>query len=170
MAENLLENGVDELFVEKPSWTSNTVTIGVEIPNFQKKMEEQKIVDSPRFKLSGLEFNIQVKAGTEKDPEFIGVFLQNDSKEAQTTSVTFLVSGEEDRWEMKEIRANGGWGYPKFLSHEKFQAWAKKYGDVFKLKATVTLHNNWIRYWNSFLFLGLGVPIFVQEPFQAEAA
>ena len=90
MAWKLFENGVDELFVEKPSWTSNTVTIGVEIPNFQKKMEEQKIVDSPRFKLSGLEFNIQVKAGTEKDPEFIGVFLQNDSKEAQTTSVTLI--------------------------------------------------------------------------------
>ena len=164
MAGKLFENGVDELFVEKPSWTSNTVTIGIEIPNFLKKMEEKKIVDSPSFKLSGLEFYVQVQAGTEKNPEFIGVFLFNCSKEVQTMSAIFVEEGGMSwKFEMKEIWL--GFGCPMFLSHEKFKAGD---GDVFKLKATVTLHqkktgDDWIRYCNAFLFPSLEIDNFAQE-------
>ena len=169
MAGKLFENGVDELFVEKPSWTSNTVTIGIEIPNFLKKMEEKKIVDSPSFKLSGLEFYVQVQAGTEKNPEFIGVFLFNCSKEVQTMSAIFVEGGMSWKFEMKEIGIEGNLvgvvGIPEFLSHEKFKAGD---GDVFKLKATVTLHqkktgDDWIRYCNAFLFPSLEIDNFAQE-------
>ena len=161
MAGKLFENGVDELFVEKPSWTSNTVTIGIEIPNFLKKMEEKKIVDSPSFKLSGLEFYVQVHAGTKKYPEFIGVFLFNCSKEVQTA--IFVEGGTSWKFEMKEIWL--GLGCLDFLSHEKFKAGD---GDVFKLKATVTLHqkktgDDWIRYCNAFLFPSLDIDNFAQE-------
>lgn len=52
------------------------------------------------------------------------------------------------------------WGYSTFLSHEKYKTWAKTHGDVFMLKATVTLHqqvnstteDGWTRY----VFVGFG--------------
>ena len=60
MAEKVFED-VDELFEEgKPTWTSLTKTIGMKIPKFLEKIEEKKIVFSPRFKLSGEEFCIKV--------------------------------------------------------------------------------------------------------------
>ena len=64
MAEKLLKD-VDHLFVEKPTWSSETQTVGLEIPEFLKKIEEKKVVESPRFKLSGVEFCISVKPGSE---------------------------------------------------------------------------------------------------------
>ena len=66
----------------------------------------------------------------------------NCTEEAQTTSVTFLEgSGKEgSSIKMKEIPANRGYGYPKFLSVKEFKAWATNHGEVFKLKATVTLY------------------------------
>ena len=56
VAEKVFED-VDELFEE---WTSLTKTIGMKIPQFLEKIEEKKIVFSPRFKLSGVEFCIKV--------------------------------------------------------------------------------------------------------------
>ena len=56
VAEKVFED-VDELFEE---WTSLTKTIGMNIPQFLEKIEEKKIVLSPRFKLSGVEFCIKV--------------------------------------------------------------------------------------------------------------
>ena len=93
MAEKLLGN-VDELFVGKPTWFSENKTVGLEIPEFLKKIEEKKIVESPSFKISGVELFIQVKPG-EDDPEFISVYLMDGSKgkEVPTTSVTFLEGG-----------------------------------------------------------------------------
>ena len=129
--------------------------IGGEIPNFLKIIEEKKRVDSPRFKFSGdvdgVQFFIRVCPGNE-DLEFISVYLRA-SKEDQITSVTFLeASGTRMSWEMTDVPLSTGWGYKKFLSLKMFQTWAKKHGDVFKLKATVTLHKqeetggDWIRY------------------------
>ena len=149
MAEKLFED-VNELFVEKPTWTSETKTVGVEIPEFLKKIEEKKSVVSPRFKLSGVEFSILVTPGCD-DSQFIRVELKNCSTEDQTTSASFLEkSGARKSWKMLGIKAKLNMGCPKFLSHEKFKTWAEKHGDVFKLKATVTLHqkkqDDWIRY------------------------
>ena len=104
------------------------------------KIDEKMVVNSPRFKLSGVEFSIRVAPGF-NDFEFICVTLINCSKESQTTSVTSLEgSGVEKTWKMDECKANSSWGFPEFLSHEEFRALAKKHGDVFKLKTTVTLH------------------------------
>ena len=82
----------------------------------------------------------------------------NCTEEAQTTSVTFLEgSGKEgSSIKMKEIPANRGYGYPKFLPVKEFKAWATNHGEVFKLKATVTLYqkvfgDDWIRYRISYL-------------------
>ena len=168
MAEKLLED-VDELLSQKPMWTSETKTIGLEIPEFLKKIEKKKDVKSPRFKISGVEFYLWVTPGF-NDSEFIRVDLMNCSMETQTTSVIFLEgSGARDSWKMHEVVADKGWGCPEFLSHEQFKGWAKDHGDVFKLKATVTLHqkkqetgDDWIRYC-VFLLLCLGVNISVQE-------
>ena len=152
MAEKLFED-VEEMFEGKPTWSSDTKIVGLKIPEFLKKIEEKKGVDSPRFKLSGVEFYIKVTPGCDY-PEFIRVSVVNCAKEIQTTSVTFLDgSGKKIGWKMDEVKANNGrgMGYSKFLSHEKFKAW--DHGDVFNLKATVTLHKKvnptgegWIRY------------------------
>ena len=168
MAEKLLED-VDELFSQKSMWTSMTKTVGVEIPEFLKKIEEKKLVESLEFKISEVEFFIRVTPGYQ-DSEFIRVDLMNCSKEKQATSVTFLQgSGAAVSWEMIEVPGDKGRGCPRFLSHEKFKAWANIHGDVFQLKAKVTLHqkkqetgDDWIRYRVSFL-LCLGVNISVQE-------
>ena len=152
-------------------WTSETQNVGLKIPDFLKKIEEKKVVLSPKFNFSGdtdgVDFELKVKAGSE-NPQFISVFLFA-SKEDQITSVTFLEgSGARASWEMAKVLLPGGWGYKKFLSLVKFKTWAKTHGDVFMLRATVTLHQKkqpgecWIRYC-VFLLLCLGVNISVQE-------
>ena len=159
MAEKMLED-VDELFVRKPTRTSETKTVGLEIPEFLKKIEEKEMVLSPQFKISGVDFHIRIAPGDD-DPDFTSVALVNGSNEVQTTSASFLEgTGASMSWEMREIKI--GLGRDKFLSHEDFKAWAKNHGDVFKLKATITLHqkgnttgDDWIRYCNPCLFLDL---------------
>ena len=68
MAEKLFEN-VDQLFEEKPMWTSETRNVGLKIPDFLKKIEEKKVVLSPKFNFSGdtdgVDFELRVKAGSE---------------------------------------------------------------------------------------------------------
>ena len=147
----MLFEDVDELLEEKSISTSTTKTVGMKITEFLKKIEEKKSVESPRFKLDGSEFYIWVKL-SEENPEFIGVFLVNVSKKDQTTSFTFLEgSGARESLKMKEIKRFKANGFVKFLSLEKFKTWAFIHGDVFSLKATVTLHqkgsgDDWIRY------------------------
>ena len=159
MVKRLLED-VDHLFVGKPTWTSETTTVGLEIPDFLKKIEKKENVMSPRFKISGVKFYMRVAPGLD-DPEFVGVDLIIDSEEVLTISGSFLEgTGASISWEMTEMKI--GWGCPEFLSHEDFKAWAKNHGDVFKLKATITLHqkgnttgDDWIRYCNPCLLLDL---------------
>ena len=110
MAEKLFKD-VDLLFEGKPRWTSETQTVGLKIPEFLKKIEEKEDFDSPRFKLSGVEFCISVKPGS----EFIQVAVLNCSKKNQTTSGTiFLGFGDSIcHWEMKEVPAGAWVGNPK---------------------------------------------------------
>ena len=145
----MTEKQVDELFVGKPMWTSETKIVGIEIPDFLMKIEGKENINSPHFKLSGVELYLKVKPGS----HFISVFLWNGSKEDQTTSFTLDGSGVEHSWKMKKIAAKDSLGFKNFLSIEKFKTWAKNHGDVFKLKATLTLHkkragDDWIRYYN----------------------
>ena len=162
MSKRKLFEDVDELFVQKPSWTSETKIVGIESPEFLKKMEMKEIVRSPRFKLAGIEFFIDIYCG---ETEFIGISLANTSDEDQTTSVTFTEeSGVKRSWQMEIIKANIGFGFAKFLSHEKYKVWAKDHGDVFRLKAKVTLHqkrkttedeDGWIRYVFNYILVRL---------------
>ena len=131
----MTEKQVDELFVGKPMWTSETKIVGIEIPDFLMKIEGKENINSPHFKLSGVELYLKVKPGS----HFISVFLWNGSKEDQTTSFTLDGSGVEHSWKMKKIAAKDSLGFKNFLSIEKFKTWAKNHGDVFKLKAKVTL-------------------------------
>ena len=160
MSKRKLFEDVDELFVQKPSWTSKTRIVGIESPEFLKKMEMKEIVRSPRFKLAGIEFYIDIDC---EETEFIGISLANTSDEDQTTSVTFTEeSGVKRSWQMKIAEANRGYGFVKFLSYEKYKVWAKDHGDVFRLKAKVTLHqkrnedeDGWIRYVFNYILVRL---------------
>ena len=74
-------------------------------------------------------------------PGFIGVFLNNYSKETLMSSVTVKeASGEMSSWEMEKSEPERVFGWDKFLSHEKYREWAKDHGDVLKLEVLVTLH------------------------------
>ena len=162
MSQRKLFEDVDELFVQKPSWTSETRIVGIEIPEFLKKIEMKEIVRSPRFKLAGIEFCIRAIPGF-KETEFIGLDLVHTSDEDQTTSVTFTEeSGVKKSWQMEIAEANMGYGFANFLSHEKYKVWAKDHGDVFRLKAKVTLHqkrnedeDGWIRYVFNYILVRL---------------
>ena len=151
MSKCKLFEDVDELFV-KNRGTSVTKTVGIEIPDFLDKIEKKVEVKSPRFKLAGVEFYILVIPGF-SETKFIYVGLFNCSDEDQTTSVTFTdESGVERSWQMEPLGAKDYDGFPNFLSYEDYKTWAKDHGDVFKLKAKVTLHqkvmdeDGWIRY------------------------
>ena len=149
MPKRKLFENVDELFVKKPTWTSVTKTVGIQIPEFLKKIDKKEKVKSPRFKLAGVEFYIRIFPGIH-DSEFVGVDLVNSSNEDQTTSVTFTAeSGIKGSWRMETVTANHRRGFCHFLPHEDYKAC---YGDMFKLRAKVTLHqklntaeDSWIR-------------------------
>ena len=144
---------VDELFAQKPMWTSETKTVGTEIPEFLDKIDKKEVVRSPRFKLAGVEFYIKVEPGN-NETEFVCVSLVNCSDKNQTTSVNFTEeSGVKSSWQMVTVGVNTGKGFTMFLSHGNYKTWAKKHGDVFKLKTKVTLHqqlytaeDDWISY------------------------
>ena len=148
---------VDELFVKTKTKTkaktSVTKTVGIEIPDFLEKIDKKVKECCPRFMLAGVEFIIEIDPGFD-NTEFVDVGLANLSDEDQITSVTFThESGAKESWQMDELKAKRSSGFPDFLSHEKYKAWAKDHGDVFKLMVTVTLHqkeesaeDGWIRY------------------------
>ena len=147
--------------IEKPTWSSETKTVGMEISDFLKKIEDKKVTNSLEFTLSGVKFYIQVRPGF-KGSEFIRVELVNGSKNDQTTSVTFLEgSGSQLSFKMGIVPSEKSGGFDEFLSHQKFKDWAKTNGDVFRLKVTVTLHkkqetgDDWIRYRSPVCFLVL---------------
>ena len=156
MSKCKLFEDVDELFVKTKTKPSETKIVGIEIPGFLEKIEKNEEFSSPNFKLAGVEFYIRVGFCS----EFIDVQLVNYSGEDQTISVTFTEESgvkksiQTDTIDAKYYRTDGWLGFPEFLSYEDYEAWAKDHGDVFKLKAKVTLHqkvmdedeDGWIRY------------------------
>ena len=135
----------DELFVLKTKWIKETTKKTIEIHDFLKKIEDDKKgIQSPKFKLAGVEFAIDVYPNNivNGSPDYIGVFLFNYSGEDQTISMTVKeASGLENLdLEMDIVETGRGWGFHQFLTHEKYRAWAKDNGDVFKLRAEVTVH------------------------------
>ena len=155
MAKRKLLEDVDELFVDNPTWTSETKTVGIECHQFLKKIDDKKLIESPRFKLAGVKFFIRIWTDYQSSGCVrVDLVHGHGSDEDQTSSGSFSEgSGARRNWEMKAIGVNNGWGFKKFLTHEKYRAWAKDNGDVFKLRAEVTLHtkvdtaeDGWTRY------------------------
>ena len=175
MSKRKLFEDVDELFVKtkgtsvtknvKNTWTSVTKIVGIEIPAFLEKIEKGEQVESPRFKLAGVEFSIVVFSTKRTKFVYVEPSLANRSDEDQTTSVTFTdESGVERSWQMEPLGAKDYDGFPNFLSYEDYKTWAKDHGDVFKVKAKVTLHqkrkttedeDGWIRYVFNYILVRL---------------
>ena len=136
----------EETFVLKTRMISESTKKTIEIHDFINKIEDQsnnkQAIFSPKFKMAEVEFSIDVypDCSVHNGPGFIGVFLHNYSKEDQMSCVSSKASGVAGSWKMVKVPAGKGWGWPKFLSHEKYREWAKANGDVFKLEAVVTHH------------------------------
>ena len=154
MGNTKLFDDVDEMFVKKTTWTSETKVIGIECHEFLKKFEKREDVLSPLFELDDADLMIRVrnKRKVVTGLDHFDVELVNFSEKHQTLSASFIDwSGAQRRWKMKELNPDGGF-MPVFLSYETYKSWAKENGDVFRLKATITLHkkvdagqDGWIR-------------------------
>ena len=136
----------DEIFVLKTKMISKSTKKTIEIHDFIKKIEDpeknKKAIVSPKFKLAGAEFSINVFPSVGVNAPFIGVFLANYSNEEQMASVTVKEASAGKRsWETKKVPCGQGYGCLNFLSHEKYREWAKTHGDVLKLEVVVTLHS-----------------------------
>ena len=107
-----------------------------------KEAEENKklIKGSPKFKLAGGVFSIEIVVSLV--PGYICVSLANYGNEDQTTSMTlkWVSGGKEVSYEMIKLPAGKGFGWPQFLSHEKYQEWARDHEDALKLEVMVTVH------------------------------
>ena len=135
----------DELFVLQSGLISESTKKIIEIRDFSTKIEDpennHKEIDSPMFKLAGVDFSIEVLPDCEALMDrFIGVRLNNYGNEDQTTSMTVKASGVKRSWEMREVEAGRSRGIYTLLSHEKYRKWAKKHGDVLRLEVVVTVH------------------------------
>ena len=138
----------DEIFVLKTKMISKSTRKTIEIHDFIKKIEDpeknKKAIVSPKFKLAGAEFSIHIFpcVAVGVNAPFIGVFLANHSNEEQMASITVKeASAGKLSWEMKKVPGGQGFGFPNFLSHEKYREWANAHGDVLKLEVVVTVHS-----------------------------
>ena len=148
----------DELFEFKTMLVKESVKKSIMVHDFTQKIEDANAtvamyspsgsICSPKFEVAGAEFCFFVLPDT---LGYIGVYLDNLSKEDQMCSVSVkLASGVERSLKMKKIPSGQGSGCPKFLSHEKYREWAKTHGDVLKLEVVVTVYrkpegDGWIR-------------------------
>ena len=145
-AKRKLSDEPGRKFVHKTQWSEVSDTICVEIQDFTGKIDDldnkQKPIFSPNFTLGGKELCVGVMTDpNDPDPEFIGVYLMNFSKEDITASAKFKSSsGGKSSIKNQVIKAGSGRGSPKFLSHAAFKKWAKEYEDIFILEVEVTLH------------------------------
>ena len=147
MAKRKLSDEPNRKFVHKTEWSEVTETICVEIQNFTEKIDnldnKKKLINSPKFTLAGNELSVCVypEDNRENSGEFIGVYLNNDTKESITVTATFESSdGEKFFMKRRLIKAGGGRGRGKFLSHDVYKKWARDNEDIFSLEVKVTLH------------------------------
>ena len=98
-----------ELFVLQTHLISESTEKTIQIHDFLEKIEDQETnkqkIASPRFQIAGMEFSIDVypDSAVFDCPGFIGVFLNNYSKETLMSSVTVKeASGEMSSWEMEK--------------------------------------------------------------------
>ena len=136
----------DEIFVLKTKMISKSTKKTIEIHDFIKKIEDpeknKKAIVSPKFKLAGAEFSINVFPSVGVNAPFIGVFLANHSNEEQMASVTVKEGSAGKRsWETKKVPGGQAYGCLNFLSHKKYREWVNAHGDVLKLEVVVTLHS-----------------------------
>ena len=143
-----------ELFVYKTKLISESTEKIIELHDFIDNIEDidKKMIKirSPKFKLAGVDFTIDVYPDCREVgyPGYIGVSLRNHSYEDQTTSISFKeASGKEDSRAMGKVEAGKKIGFFQFLSHKSYRRWAKDHGDVLKLEVVVTLHSppGWTR-------------------------
>ena len=150
----LVDDEVDEVFVlQKKQELTITKTVSFSIPDFVEKIDEndenirRKAVKTPSFKLGELNFHCYVYPEYHKEEEdygYVGFFLHNGNEEDVNLSMKILEApGPVDKTmtlEAVTIEANKSWGWGGYMDHEEYREWARENGDVFKIKAKVTLH------------------------------
>ena len=132
----------DELFVLQSGLISESTKKIIEIRDFSTKIEDpennHKEIDSPMFKLAGVDFSIDVLPDCSG---YLCFYLRNYGDEDQTTSVAVKNGpGVDVNWKMMKVEAQGI-GVFWFISHENYRQWAKDHGDVLRLEVVVTVHS-----------------------------
>jgi len=124
--------------IDNLQWNSETKTMFIESHKFLEKIHEKRKISFPKFKLLETEFFVRIEF---KYSDYISVYLHQHSQQIQTVSYTFEdESGVKKGITSDKINAGKGRGLREFRSVENYRAWAGQNEDVFRLKATVTLH------------------------------
>ena len=134
-----------ELFVLQTHLISESTEKTIQIHDFLEKIEDQETnkqkIASPRFQIAGMEFSIDVypDSAVFDCPGFIGVFLNNYSKETLMSSVTVKeASGEMSSWEMEKSEPEAAVSGGNVKSVESFDCWNVPGLDVDILKENKT--------------------------------
>ena len=137
-----------EVFVLKRKSLADkeTKTVGFEIHDFTGMIEESKNkskiqspIKSPNFKIGEKKLYITIY------PDLIGngyisAYLCNLNKEEVKVSYTLKHESRENlTHEEKDLKAGHLCG-SLYMSHVSYKKWAEDHGDVFKVEAEITLH------------------------------
>ena len=140
----LVDSEADEVFVlQKKQALILTKTVSISIPNLLEKIDNENNkknpVDTPIFKLGHLDFYFQFKPQSKEGRA--GFYIVNCNKVEVIISMELKEKPTMIRtaaFERKTIEANTGWGWP--ISQDDYRECAAQNGDVFKMRAVVTLH------------------------------
>ena len=145
----LVDSEVDEVFVlQKNPEVRFTKTVSFSIADLLEKINDENNkgdkITTPRFKLGNLDFCFDIYLNDENDEGYVELYLHNSNRDDKIISLRFIETPNnttfDDGLNHENIEAGGGFGWPKFMSHDDYREWAGQNGDVFKITATVTLH------------------------------
>jgi len=104
----------------------NGIKYWIDIPDFNKKMNWQcgKEIYSRKFKISESVFSISVypNGSSSEHKGYVSVYLRNESSwRVRCSDITFKVGNHERTMHDDYYQADGSWGLPDFVSHDKIR-------------------------------------------------
>ena len=133
-----IEDGIGFVLKSQRTSASATKRVHCEIPNLLEKIERSvwSAILSPKFEVAGIEFSLLVWPMPITGN--IAVYLCNESGKKVCASFSIQSAGKMLSFEKKDYPAHFLKG--SLLSYSNYRKWVEKNGDIFKLKATITVH------------------------------
>ena len=147
-----IEDGIGFVLKSQRTSASATKRVHCEIPNLLEKIERSvwSAILSPKFEVAGIEFSLLVWPMPITGN--IAVYLCNESGKKVCASFSIQSAGKMLSFEKKDYPAHFLKG--SLLSYSNYRKWVKKNGDIFKLKAIITVHLEQEPKWDDNRLLG----------------